>query len=148
MFHNINCKDRILEWRNWRRDLDKLSWQDCLTEVSNVWSLAPRVNHYLSPDIPNEWPTPWELINDNIYCDLSVALGMCYSLLLTDHSLADTAQIEIYKTSEGWTNLCSVEHGLYMLNYSPFVVVNKSIFPIKERPTFIYSKVELASKLN
>ena len=148
MFHNINCKDRILEWRVWRQGLNKLSWEDSLKEVNSAWSLAPRVNHYLTPDIPDEWPNPWELINDNIYCDLSIALGMYYTIALTDHILADTAKIEIYKTNEGWINLCSVEHGLYMLNYFPFNIVNKSIFPIKERPTFVYSKVELANKLH
>jgi len=148
MFHNINCKDRILEWRLWRKTLDTMSWQDCLTEVNNSWSLAPRVNHYLIPDMVEDWPTPWELINDNIYCDLAVSLGIYYTLSLTDHILADTAQLEIYKTTNGWINLCSVEQGLYMLNYSPFSIVNKSIFPIKERPTFIYSKVELANKLH
>ena len=149
IWHDINCRDRILKWREWRNSLTLLSLEDCLKEVAVAWAKAPIVNHYLIPDEISEWPDPWNLINDNIYCDLSITLGMFYTLALCDNpNINDNVRIEIYKSNDGWINLCSVEGGLYMLNYNLGSVVNNSTIPNLGNPTFIYSKIDLTSKLN
>ena len=149
IWHDINCRDRILKWREWRNSLTLLSLEDCLKEVAVAWAKAPIVNHYLIPDEISEWPDPWNLINDNIYCDLSITLGMFYTLTLCDNpNINDNVRIEIYKSNDGWINLCSVEGGLYMLNYNLGSVVNNSTIPNLGNPTFIYSKIDLTSKLN
>lgn len=149
LWHDINCRDRILKWREWRNSLAPLSLDQCLKEVALAWVRAPQVNHYLVPDDSNEWPDPWVLITDNIYCDLGITLGMFYSLALCDNpNIDDNMRIEIYKTNDGWINLCSVNQGLYMLNYTPGGVVNKSTFPNLGEPIFTYSKIDLSNKLN
>lgn len=149
IWHDINCRDRILKWREWRNSLTKLDLEDCLTEVATAWAKAPLVNHYLTPDDIKEWPDPWTLINDNIYCDLSVVIGMFYSLSLCDNPhISDSISIEIYNSSEGWVNLCSVDKGLYMLNWAQRSVVNKSTIPSLGNPTYSYSKIDLINKLN
>lgn len=148
LWHDINCRDRILKWREWRNSLADLTKGDCLKEVAITWAKAPLVNHYLIPDDIKDWPDPWTLINDNIYCDLAITLGMFYTLSLSDNPHIDNVNIEIYKSSEGWINLCSVDQGLYMLNYSPGLVVNKSTIPNLGNPIFSYSKIDLTNKLN
>jgi hypothetical protein len=149
IWNDINCRDRILKWRKWRKTLAPLSLEDCLKEVAVTWAKAPLVNHYLIPDDIVEWPDPWNLINDNIYCDLSIALGMFYTLSLCDNpNISDNIRIEIYKSSNDWINLCSVDSGLYMLNYSSGAVVNKSTIPNLGNPIFSYSKIDLTNKLN
>lgn len=149
IWHDINCRDRILKWREWRNGLTTLNLQDCLKEVAITWAKAPLVNHYLIPDDTMDWPDPWILINENIYCDLAITLGMFYTLTLCDNpNIPDNIHIEIYKTSNDWINLCSVDNGLYMLNYNPGGVVNKSTIPNLGNPIFSYSKIDLINKLN
>lgn len=149
IWHDISCRDRILRWREWRNTLSTLTLDECLKEVATAWAKAPVVNHYLIPDDINEWPDPWNLINDNIYCDLGIALGMFYTLSLCDNpNVSDNIRIEIYKSSDGWTNLCSVDNGLYMLNWAQRAVVNKSTIPNLGNLNFSYSKIDLTNKLN
>ncbi len=150
IWHDINCRDRILKWREWRLTLADLPLEKCLEEVAITWAKAPVVNHYLIPDDITEWPDPWNLINDNIFCDLSIALGMFYSLLLCDNPYVnkDNLRIDIYQSTTGWINLCSIDQGLYMLNYSPRTVVNISTLPLIGNPCFTYSKVDLAKQLD
>ena len=149
IWHDISCRDRILKWREWRNSLTPMSLDDCLKEVAVTWAKAPLVNHYLVPDDITEWPDPWTLINENIYCDLGIALGMFYTLSVCDNpNISDNVRIEIYQTSDGWVNLCSVDEGLYMLNYHPGHVVNMSTLPQMGKPIFTYSKIDLVTKLH
>ena len=149
IWHDISCRDRILKWREWRNSLALLTLDECLKEVAVAWAKAPLVNHYLTPDDINEWPDPWQLINDNIYCDLSIALGMFYSITLCDNPhISDNVRIEIYKSVDGWINLCSIDQGLYMLNWEPRSVVNISTLPNLGNSIFVYSKIDLVNKLN
>ncbi len=149
IWHDINCRDRILKWREWRNSLTTLTLEDCLKEIAITWAKAPLVNHYLISDDINDWPDPWNLINDNIYCDLAVTLGMFYTLTLCDNpNIPDNILIEIYKSNNDWINLCSLDQGLYMLNYNLGKVVNNSTLLNLGKPTFIYSKIDLITKLH
>jgi hypothetical protein len=126
-----------------------MSLDNCLNEVATAWAKAPLVNHYLTPDDLNDLPDPWNLINDNIYCDLGIALGMVYTFSLCDNPhITNDVSLEIYQSNEGWINLCSVNSGLYMLNWAQRSVVNKSTIPNLGNPIFVYTKIDLASKLN
>lgn len=72
---------------------------------------------------------------------------MFYTIALIDKPDLDNVRLEIYNTKEGWINLCSVQSGLYLLNWSPRTIVNTTTVPLPETPTFTYSKLDLASKL-
>lgn len=146
MWYDINCRDRILEWRRWRQHLDGMDWHLCLEEVARAWHLVPRINHYLSPDLLDDWPNPWELINDNHYCDLAIALGIFYTLSLTSHKEAENIKLEIYRSHEGFDNLCIVDERKYCLNWSSGKVVNIPTFENKNL-AYSYSKEDLKSKL-
>ena len=88
--------------------------------INDWWFRAPTVNHYLHPqDIPN-WPDPWQLLNDNIYCDLARALGIVYTLLDIDHSAIQTVSLGLTEND----NLVLVNEGLYILNWAPRTVLN------------------------
>jgi len=41
------------------------------------------------------WPTPWELVKENQYCEFCTVLGMCYSLQLTERFSQDQFEIHI-----------------------------------------------------
>jgi hypothetical protein len=82
--------------------------------------------HYLTTDHVEEWPGPWELIYENYYCDLAKALGIVYTLYLSNHK--PDIEIRIYNepsTKEQY-NLVFVDKGKYVLNLIHDEVVNKA----------------------
>ena len=149
MWFEQSPDNRILSWREWRNDLEKLSLEDAIQNVAQSWAKVPTVMHYLAPDQLEEWPNPWQLITDNIYCELSIALGMYYSLALLEHTSITDLKLQIYKTPNGWLNLSSVNHGKYVLNYSHGNVVNSSQLNLSQKDlVFEYLNIDLCSKFN
>lgn len=141
--------DRIIAWRNWRNGLETLPREDILTHVAAVWARVPTVLHYLAPDQADEWPNPWQLVTDNIYCDLGICLGMFYTLALIESPKFNNLTLQIYKSPDGWVNLSSIDHGKYVLNYNHAAVVNNSCVQTDRLDLiFEYSKIDLCNKFN
>jgi hypothetical protein len=74
--------ERIAAWKEFRHTLDIVS--DPIQETVNLWCRAPFVNDFLDINRPETWPGPWELVLDNKYDSLGLALGQLYTLLLTE----------------------------------------------------------------
>ena len=53
---------------------------------------VPISNHYLHSDFIKDWPTPWELLSDNIYCYYARALGMFYSMRLLGNNTLEIVE--------------------------------------------------------
>jgi hypothetical protein len=141
--------DRILAWRKWRNSLESLPEEDVIKCVAETWARVPTVLHYLVPDQVNNWPNPWQLITDNVYCDLGICLGMYYTLVLIESPKITNLTIQIYRTPEGWLNLSSVDYGKYVLNYNHGAVVNKSCVQKDQLDlVFEYSEIDLCNKFN
>lgn len=149
MWYEISCRDRILSWRNWRKTLDTVSLEEAVNETALKWVLVPRINHYLVPEEVDLWPTPWELITDNYYCDIAIALGMFYSLALSSHRTDHTFSIDLYRDDDAstWYNLCQVDQGKYILNWELGAVVNNSTLPQTARLVYRYTSSDLAGKM-
>lgn len=87
------------------------------------------MNHYLHTDFIKDWPDPWQLISDNLYCNYARALGMIYTLLLVG-----TKNIELVDAKDDNSNevvLVLVDDAKYVLNYWPNTVVNNQITDFK-----------------
>jgi hypothetical protein len=122
---NLLPNERLRWWQNFRKEISALDFQECLDKVEHLWSFAPFVNHYLTTDDLTKWPDPWELIYENTYCNLAKALGIVYTVWLSDHKT--DLEIRIYKdqnTKEIY-NLVWIDKGKYVLNYQHDKVVNK-----------------------
>lgn len=83
--------DRIAEWKRFRNELEFSS--DPLQAVVELWSYAPFVNPYLDPFRPESWPDPWKLILDLKLDNLAIALGMLYTLQLTERFKTSSFEI-------------------------------------------------------
>ena len=141
--------DRIIAWREWRNGLENLSVEQALEEVASTWAKVPTVLHYLAPDQIDEWPNPWQLITDNVYCDLGICLGMYYTLALIEKPKIQDLQLKIYQGTEGWINLSSIDQGKYVLNYNHGTVVNMSCVEKDQLELiFSYSEIDLCNKFN
>lgn len=123
---DLRSGDRLKLWREFRLSLDNLQLSEALEKVSNLWSFAPFVNHYLDPAKPSEWPDPWELLHENYYCDLAKALGMFYTIALSNHGRRNTVELSIlkHKKKKDHINIVSVNNEL-VLNYDFNTIVNR-----------------------
>ena len=147
MWYDISCADRLLRWRDWRHSLDDLPYQEALSAVAKTWMMVPRVNHYLTPDEIHNWPTPWEPINDNMYCDLAVALGMLYSLQLSKHGNDHELSLVIINHGSNWLNLCLADGWLNVLNWQEGTIVNTPTLSERTIVRHHYNKLDLARQL-
>lgn len=134
---------RLRSWAELRKNLKELDLAQRCIEIDRFWQRAPMIDHYLHPDLMDEWPTPWQLINDNMYCEYARALGMIYTFFLLD-----TKNIELVDAKDDNSNeivLVLVDSAKYVMNYWPETVVNNSVadFEIIKRYdiTPLYSKI-------
>lgn len=86
--------DRLAEWRDFRLSLETSPTP--FNDVAVFWANAPFVNSYINPYYVKSWPDPWHLVLDDMYDNLGVALGMLYTLKLTQR-FTDT-NCEIHKS--------------------------------------------------
>lgn len=104
-------EDRIAFWRNFR---DSLETSDTpFEDVIGLYSTAPLMSIHTDPWDQHTWPQPWQLLEQNQYCDFRTVLACCYSLQLTDRFT--TARFEIHI---GMDYLDSQTHYLLFVNDS------------------------------
>ena len=122
---NLHPSERLRYWQDFRHKISDMDLDKAIYETTHLWSYAPFVKYYLTTDQIKNWPSPWELIYDNYYCDLAKALGILYTLGLSKHK--PSMEICIYndKTDNQLYNLVFVDQGKYVLNYTHDEVVNK-----------------------
>jgi len=73
---------RQLAWYKFRQQLEES--EDPFLDVAKFFLRLPRVKFYTDPYDRERWPTAWELISENEYCEFNLILGMCYTLQLTE----------------------------------------------------------------
>lgn len=80
---NLSVDERLAEWANHRRRLDEI--EDPLQEVWDFWHQAPFVPHNrnIDPYYQKSWPSPWEIIAENLYDDFTKTLMIGWTLKLT-----------------------------------------------------------------
>ena len=111
-------EDRLRQWHDLRalRHSDPEHWLLC---VNDWWFRVPTVNHYLHWHYKDQWPDPWQLLADDVYCELARALGMLYTIIIDSPSTNDA----LLATDDNH-NLVLVEQGKYILNWCPGDIVN------------------------
>jgi hypothetical protein len=89
-------QDRLAAWKQFRDTLEtsKTPFED----VAELWSHAPFVSPYLNYQNPDSWPDPWHLILDSRLDQLAIALGMLYTIKLTQRFA--NIPCEIYRIKE------------------------------------------------
>lgn len=73
---------RLTAWKRLRDEIETSS--EPLSLCASFWSKAPYVSEFIDPTDIDSWPDPWKLILDGRYDNLAIALGMLYTLRLTD----------------------------------------------------------------
>ena len=75
-------EDRLIAWRVLR---DKLtSESDPVQTAIDFWNNIPKTIRNLDPYDSTTWPDPWEMIEENVYCEYTSTLAIGYTLMLTE----------------------------------------------------------------
>ena len=77
-----NFEDRLIEWRSFRESLT--SKNDPVQAVIDFWNSVPEVTRNVDPYDETTWPTPWEMIEENKYCEFTKLLAIAYTLKLSN----------------------------------------------------------------
>jgi hypothetical protein len=137
----VDFDTRLRSWRDLRKSAELHDLQQALEIINDWWWRCPISNHYLHWDDWPDWPDPWQLLADDVYCDLARALGIVYTIEIMDR--ADVT--DCFLISDGDHNLVLVNSGKYILNWSPGEIVNIPLSETK-RHRQIHSK-QLSRKI-
>jgi len=113
--------NRLKAWVALRNRCQSLELEPALTAINQWWHLSPWQPYYLHWDDQADWPDPWQLLSDNVYCDLARGLGIMYTISLLDR--ADMADAELVLTEDDG-NLVLVAKEKYILNWNRDSIVN------------------------
>jgi len=107
--------DRLTEWKRFRDALE--TSQNPLEDLADFWSRAPFVSSYLDKKNPTEWPDPWHLVLDDRLDDLAIALGMLYTLKLTQRFMDCECEIHTSMLPDNSTCYFLLVDHKHVLNY-------------------------------
>ena len=93
--------------------------------IDDFWQKSPIQHHYLHTDFMKDWPSPWQLLSDNTYCNYARALGMVYTLLLLGNKSIEL--VDAVDDNNNEVVLVLVDDAKYVLNYWPGTVLNNHI---------------------
>ena len=115
---------RLESWNLLRDQCTNLPVTAALEDINTWWFRAPWTAYHLHWDDSGAWPDPWQLLSDNIYCELARGLGILYTITLLDR--ADLAPAELVLTAESG-NLVLVTPEKYILNWASDTIVNTNL---------------------
>jgi len=116
---------RIIEWMQLRNSLE---WSKTpFDTLTDFYQAIPKITLNADPYDSTTWPGPWELIEENQYCDFTKVLGMCYSLQLTNRF--KNSKIRMYTGTDSYE-----EDILYWLSVDghPVSLCGYSLIPREE----------------
>ena len=127
----VTFSDRLTAWSNLRSQCESVDIESALTAINTWWFNTPWQPYYLHWDDQSNWPDPWQLLSDNVYCDLARGLGIVYTISLLDR--ADMADAELVSTKDG-SNLVLVAKRKYILNWNKDSIVNnkQKVNPVRQ----------------
>jgi hypothetical protein len=116
-------EQRLAAWNSLRDRVRDQSKPDALREINAWWQQTPWRAYHLHWDDRQDWPDPWQLLSDNIYCDLARGLGILYTITVLDRD--DMQDAELIETEQG--NLVQLEGGKYILNWGRDLGLNTNL---------------------
>jgi hypothetical protein len=75
-------EDRLRVWHDFRVTLS--NDPDPIQSTIDFWNQAPETARNIDPYDHATWPDPWQMIEENSYCEFTRTLAIAYTLKLTD----------------------------------------------------------------
>jgi hypothetical protein len=122
-----NFAQRLADWNQLRNQSADLPIESALFQINKWWFQSPWTPYHLHWDDRADWPDPWQLLDDNVYCSLARALGIVYTIALLDRPDMQDAVLMEFESD----NLVLVNNRKYILNWNPTEIVNINPSPSK-----------------
>ena len=113
---------RLVQWHDLRVRVCDMPVEQALASINTWWFAAPWSSYYLHWDDLDRWPDPWQLLSDNIFCEVARGLGMLYTVTMCNHP--EITDAELVETPSG--TIVQVHQRKYILNWRPDSIVNIS----------------------
>ncbi len=114
--------ERLASWMQLRQQAALADPESALLTINSWWFQTPWRAYHLHWDDQADWPDPWQLLSDNLYCPLARGLGILYTIALLDRpDLQDAVLVEA-----GSDNLVLINREKYILNWDQDTIVNTS----------------------
>jgi hypothetical protein len=113
--------DRLGDWSDLRTSVQNLPLKQALQTINEWWFNSPWQSYYLHWDDLPIWPDPWQLLSDNVFCEVARGLGILYTLSMIDHP--EIASADLVLTDDGY-NLVLVNKEIYILNWNKDTILN------------------------
>ena len=123
----VKFEQRLIAWNQLRTSSKNLPIDQALANINSWWNDTPWRAYHLHWDDRATWPDPWELLSDNIYCDIARGLGILYTIAMIDRD--DLEDVIFASTDQG--NLVLVDSGKYILNWGLELRLNTNLEQIK-----------------
>jgi hypothetical protein len=112
--------ERLASWNQLRQQAAIADPDSALKSINSWWFQTPWRAYHLHWDDRKDWPDPWQLLSDDIYCPLARGLGILYTIAIVDRpDIQDAVLVEI-----GSDNLVQVHNKKYILNWDSEQVLN------------------------
>jgi hypothetical protein len=105
-------------WRQLRTSIQAApTAQNKITQTLDFWKQAPLENHLLDWDNCKLWPTPWELLHNNRFCESSLSLAVAYTLVMSDPDYFPSIQLVLITDRKDHVQKIVVQTHDHILNY-------------------------------
>ena len=108
-----NPEDRLRAWAEFRNSLE--TTENPIKDTLELYAKAPLVNIQVDPYDRETWLDPWQLLNENKYCNFAILLGILYTLQLTTRFSYTPAEIHISTNEE-------TSEVFYLLHFDNLVI--------------------------
>ena len=112
--------NRLRSWNLLRDQCRDIPLDQALTSINSWWHAAPVTVRTIVWEHHPDWPDPWRLLTQDRLCDLARALGMLYTVMMTEH--AQITDCRLAQTDHD--NLVLVNQGKYILNWEQGRLLN------------------------
>ena len=130
--------ERLESWAQLRQQASTTDAETALSAINSGWFQTPWRAYHLHWDDRAVWPDPWQLLSDNIYCDLARGLGILYTITLLDRQ--DLQDSVLAESDQG--NLVLVQQEKYILNWDSQQVLNINPGQIKSQHSITQQQIK------
>ena len=134
----LTFEQRLHAWGVLRETVQHAPLEQALADINAWWFHAPWRAYHLHWDDRVIWPDPWQLLSDNIYCDLARGLGILYTITLLDR--ADLQDSVLAESDQG--NLVLAQQEKYILNWDSQQVLNINPGQIKAQHSVTQEQIQ------
>ena len=114
---------RLDSWNQLRTQVAGQPVESALETINSWWFQSPWTAYHLHWDDQNSWPDPWQLLSDNMYCEVARGLGILYTITCLNRGDMDSAELVLTNDDR---NLVLLDKSKYILNWDQTVVLNTS----------------------